>query len=83
VDLIDPDAFAAGRLVRWEADLSELRRDLGVQRQERLRERQRQIAATNRLRDVTDASRGVVPLAVAEEATLAFGKEGPQSEPRA
>jgi hypothetical protein len=37
-----------------------------------MRERQREIAATNRLRDVTDASRGVVPLAVAEGATLTF-----------
>jgi len=70
VDLIDPQAFVTGRLVRWDADLSELRPDLGAQRQERMRERQRQVAATNRLRDVTDASRGVVPLAVAEGATL-------------
>ena len=33
-------------------------------------ERQRQVVATHLMRDVTDASRGVVPLVVAEEAIL-------------
>jgi len=36
----------------------------------------RQIAATNRLMDVTDASRGVVPRIVAAEATLDYPPHG-------
>ncbi|UCC61568.1 MAG: dihydroxy-acid dehydratase [Anaerolineae bacterium] len=72
VDLLDPEAFASGRLIPWEVDLSKLRRDLGAARRERILERQRQVAATNRLHHVTDASRGIVPLIVAEQATLTY-----------
>ena len=68
IDLLDPQAFLAGRLERWNADLCTLRRDLGAERLQRILERRRQVAATNRMHDVTDAGRGVVPLAVAEEA---------------
>jgi dihydroxy-acid dehydratase len=66
VDLLDPDVFASGRLVPWEIDL-DARRDLGIERRTRMLERQRRICANNRLRAVTDASRGVVPLVVAEQ----------------
>jgi dihydroxyacid dehydratase/phosphogluconate dehydratase len=72
VELIDPETFAAGRLVPWDVDLSDARRDLGAERQERILERQRQIAAANRLQAVTDASRGIVPLVVAEQATMTY-----------
>jgi len=68
IDLLDPQAFVAGRLQRWNADLCTLRRDLGAERLRRILERRRQVAATNRMHDVTDAGRGVVPLVVAEEA---------------
>ena len=69
LELVDPEAATTGILRSLEADLSELRRSLGQERCRRIRERRLQIAATNRLTDVTDASRGVVPLALAEEAT--------------
>jgi dihydroxyacid dehydratase/phosphogluconate dehydratase len=69
IDLLDPAAFVAGRPLPWAVDLSDLRRALGDERCRRMVERRRQIAATNRLQGVTDASRGVVPLVVAEEAT--------------
>lgn len=72
IDLIDPAAFADGRLVPWEVDLAAQRRELGIQRRERMLARRRRIAATNRMQRVTDASRGVVPLVVAEEATLDY-----------
>jgi dihydroxy-acid dehydratase len=72
VDLVDPEAFAVGRLAPWEVDLGQLRQRLGAERRERMLERRRAIAATNRLRDVTDASRGVVPLMVAEGATRSY-----------
>jgi dihydroxy-acid dehydratase len=74
VDLLDPEAFVDGRLVPWDVDLSVVRRSLGDERRARLLERQRRIAATNRLRDVTDAGRGIVPLVVAEQATLSCEK---------
>jgi dihydroxy-acid dehydratase len=69
IDLLDPDAFDEGQLTPWEADLGHLRRALGEERRQRMQERRQQIAATNRLHDVTDASRGVVPICIAEEAT--------------
>jgi dihydroxy-acid dehydratase len=68
VDLLDPDAFVSGRLVPWSIDLAAARCDLGVERRERMLERQRQICAINHLCDVTDAGRGVVPLIVAAQA---------------
>jgi dihydroxy-acid dehydratase len=68
IDVLDPAAFVAGRLLPWAVDLSDLRRALGDERCRRMGERRRQVAATNRLQGVTDASRGVVPLVVAEEA---------------
>ncbi len=72
IDLLDPQAFAAGQVRRWDADLHALRRDLGNERHQRILERRRQVAATNRMHDVTDAGRGVVPLVVAEEATQMY-----------
>ncbi len=72
IDLLDPERFVEGHLVPWDVDLSKLRRDLGTRRRKRILERRRRIAATNRLHDVTDASKGVVPLTVAEEATCAY-----------
>jgi dihydroxy-acid dehydratase len=72
IDLLDPQAFAAGQIRRWDADLHTLRRHLGAERHERILERRRQVAATNRMHDVTDAGRGVVPLVVAEEATQTY-----------
>jgi len=72
IDLIEPKPFVVGCLVPWSADLSELRHALGAERYQRFLERRRRVAATNRLHDVTDASRGVVPLIVAEEATRVY-----------
>jgi len=72
IDLLDPQAFAAGQIRRWDADLHALRRDLGVERNQRILERRRQVAATNRMHAVTDAGHGVVPLVVAEEAIQTY-----------
>jgi dihydroxyacid dehydratase/phosphogluconate dehydratase len=77
IDLLDPEPFIAGRLVPWTADLRKLRRDLGAERLQRIQERRRRVAATNRMHDVTDASRGVVPLVVAQEATRAYQPSTP------
>ncbi|MFW6116529.1 MAG: dihydroxy-acid dehydratase [bacterium] len=70
IDLLDPQAFVAGRLDPWDIGaFREHRRELGANRRRRILERQRRQAATNRMCDVTDASRGVVPLIAAREAT--------------
>jgi dihydroxyacid dehydratase/phosphogluconate dehydratase len=84
IDLIDPQVFLGrftGRLaphrtvrhiVSWEVDLHGLRSELGAARRQRILERRRRVAATNRLHDVTDASKGVVPLMIAEEAVQEY-----------
>jgi dihydroxy-acid dehydratase len=68
VDLLDPGALVSGRLAPWDIDLADARCDLGVERRGRMIERQSHLSAINRLRDVTDAGRGVVPLIVAAQA---------------
>lgn len=52
--------------------LAATRQLLGAQRLERIRQRRLQIVPTNRMDSVTDAARGVVPLALAEAATESF-----------
>jgi hypothetical protein len=54
------------------ADLAASRKELGSERLRRIHERLLDIAPTNRMRDVTDAARGVVPNAVAECARQPF-----------
>lgn len=82
VDLLDAEAFAAGQAPSSAANaavaagLADLRRSLGVERCRRIQERRLQIAATNRMLDVTDASRGVVPRIIAEEAARAYQPPG-------
>lgn len=72
LELLDSEAAEAGMIKPLEADLGTLRGSLGRERNRRIIERRLQIAATNRLSDVTPASRGVVPNSVAEEATQAY-----------
>lgn len=68
LDLIDPHAFEEqGEIRPWEIDLRALRSNLAEARYRRMQERLCQIAAPNRLRNVTDASKGVIPLVVLEE----------------
>jgi len=72
IDLVDPEAFVANRLEPWSTALFDLRSGLGAERRQHILVRQRQLAATNRMHGVTDASKGVVPWAVAEEATRKY-----------
>jgi len=83
IDLLDADAFAAGRTAPYAGRLSEERPALGAERLARLKARQRWVAASNRLGGCTDASHGVVPKAVAEEATLAWNRAGAPAAGRA
>jgi len=61
-----------GEVVAFSGDLAATRRELGAERLRHINERLRVIVPTNRMRDVTDAAHGVVPLAVAECATEPF-----------
>jgi len=76
VDIIDPDVLDRDGLQPRSDEWMQQREDLGRDRRQRILERRRQIAATNRLMDVTDASRGVVPRIVAAEATLDYPPHG-------
>lgn len=67
IDLLDPHEFAQGRLVPSAACLAD-RAPLGQARRNRIKARQRTVAASNRMLGHTDAAHGVVPLEVAEEA---------------
>lgn len=68
LNLIDPAALEQGRVEPLKIDLAKKRAELGEDRFKGIEDRRRMIAATNRLEDVTDAARGVVPLIVAGEA---------------
>lgn len=72
IDLLDPDALIAGHISPWGVDLAQMRQRPAEERRCHMTVRRRQIAAVNRLSHVTDAGHGVVPLAVAEEATQPY-----------
>lgn len=80
IELLDPTRFAAGSLELYQGDLRDERRALGQQRKERMKARQRRVAASNRLVNCTDASRGVVPVQVAQDAVLEWEPSIPLSE---
>ena len=61
-----------GEIAPFNGELAQERREIGTVRLRRINERRRMIVPTNRMQDVTDASRGVVPRAVAEEATKSY-----------
>jgi dihydroxy-acid dehydratase len=75
IDLIDPDSFLEGSIRPYAGQLRQDREKLGIARLEKLKFRQRRVAASNRMGDCTDASNGVVPNSVASEADLVWGYE--------
>jgi len=71
--LIDRDALReSGSVLEYAGDLAGQRKELGEERLRRINYRLQAIVPTNRMRDVTDASRGVVPNSVAECAQQPF-----------
>jgi dihydroxyacid dehydratase/phosphogluconate dehydratase len=69
IDLLEGETFeATGLVTPFTGDLAVERASLGAERRARILARRRGVAPTNLLSGCTDASRGVVPLAVAEEA---------------
>jgi dihydroxy-acid dehydratase len=73
ITLVDRTALRADGVVTAAlGDLAAERHDLGQARLQRIQQRRLQIVPTNRMDNVTDAARGVVPLALAEAATQSF-----------
>lgn len=65
--LIDRAALRAdGSVVENAPDLAKERKEIGEERLRRINARLQAIVPTNRMRDVTDAARGVIPNSVAE-----------------
>jgi hypothetical protein len=73
IDLLDKEALVKrGAAEPYKHDLAVERSTLGAERREHLQRRAARIAPANRMLYHTDAARGVVPLQVAEAATLRF-----------
>jgi dihydroxy-acid dehydratase len=72
IEFLDEIEFQNGRLSFNFEETKNARRELGEQRLLKIRERQRLVAASNRMTGHTDAANGVVPYAVAEDAVFDF-----------
>ena len=72
ITLVDRTAVHNGSVVEYTGDLASERKDLGAERLRRIHARLQAVVPTNRMRDVTDAARGVIPNAVAECAQQPF-----------
>lgn len=72
ITLVDRAALHKGSLAEYTGDLASERKDLGAERLRRIHARLQAVVPTNRMRDVTDAARGVIPNAVAECAQQPF-----------
>jgi dihydroxyacid dehydratase/phosphogluconate dehydratase len=71
--LIDREALReSGLVIEYAGDLADERKGIGEERQRRINYRLQDVVPTNRMRDVTDASRGVIPNSVAECAQQPF-----------
>ena len=74
ITLVDRAALRETGTVRaFAGNLAAERQALGAERLQRIRQRRLQIVPTNRMDNVTDASRGVVPVGLAECATESVG----------
>lgn len=75
IQFLNEAAFRAGNIEFEFESVKAGRKELASQRQETIKRRARQVAASNRLAGHTDAANGVVPFAVAEEAELDYTKD--------
>jgi dihydroxy-acid dehydratase len=76
IDFVEKGQLYAGSVVHSFPDsLREKRRLLVEERKQRMKARQKMVAASNRMYGHTDAANGVVPLAVVEDAVLDYEKD--------
>lgn len=76
IEFIHEEAFCAGKLeFKFDDEVKAERQKLADSRLSTIKQRRRQVAASNRMDGHTDAANGVVPLAVVEEAVLDYKKD--------
>ncbi len=76
IDFVNPIQLLNGEVVHEFADTwKEERQALVAERKQRMKLRQKMVAASNRMYGHSDAANGVVPLAVIEDAVLDYEKD--------
>lgn len=72
IEMLDSKGFAEGNVALYKGDLKADRQQLGKERKIAMKARQRMIAPSNRFVGCTDASEGVVPIEVKEDADIPY-----------
>jgi dihydroxyacid dehydratase/phosphogluconate dehydratase len=76
IDFVDPIQLLNGKVVQGGMEAwKEERQSLAAERKQRIKIRQKMIAASNRMYGHTDAANGVVPIAVVEDAILNYEQD--------
>ncbi|MBO8173341.1 MAG: dihydroxy-acid dehydratase [Bacillaceae bacterium] len=76
IEFVKNDELKQGNVVfDFPESLKQERQELVRDRKVRMKKRQKRVAASNRMYGHTDASEGVVPIAVAEDAVLNYEKD--------
>ena len=76
IDFVQVDKLLQGEIVHsFEEELKQQRASLAAERKQRMKVRQKMVAASNRMYGHTDAANGVVPIAVVEDAVHDYEKD--------
>jgi dihydroxyacid dehydratase/phosphogluconate dehydratase len=76
IDFVDSAQLLKGSIVHeFSNHLKEERQSLVIERKQRMKNRQKLVAASNRMYGHTDAANGVVPIAIIEDAILDYEKD--------
>ncbi|MEH7237588.1 dihydroxy-acid dehydratase domain-containing protein [Bacillus sp. JJ1562] len=76
IDFIDSELLLNGNIVHnFSNQLKREREELVTERKQRMKKRQKLVAASNRLYGHSDAANGVVPIAIIEDATFDYEKD--------
>ncbi|WP_110929151.1 dihydroxy-acid dehydratase domain-containing protein [Bacillus massiliglaciei] len=76
IDFVDSDRLSEGSVSHeFPEALKAERQDLAAERKQRMKVRQKMVAASNRMYGHTDAANGVVPIAVVEDAVLDYEQD--------
>ncbi|MDQ0338295.1 dihydroxyacid dehydratase/phosphogluconate dehydratase [Caldalkalibacillus uzonensis] len=79
IELLDAEKFQEGQVELYQGDLETERAQLGEERKQRMRRRQKEVAPGNRLAGCTDAAHGVVPLVVKMDADIPYKRKANRS----
>ncbi|PHD77673.1 dihydroxy-acid dehydratase [Bacillus sp. AFS043905] len=76
IDFVDSTKLHSGKVIHDFAEhFKEERQSLAAERKQRMKVRQKMVAASNRMFGHTDAANGVVPIAVIEDAVLDYEQD--------